>query len=146
MTEDAKAENLELVSIYKELAEDHKKGNLDAFGLYLYGVVLRKRNSGFMAIAVLLESIRKYQYNWSAWMELAALVEDYKKFTDLQTLLNREFEGSIMKNFFLAKVCVDLQNPADLFKVIMEPLTSFFPNSSYIKSQWAILFYNTMGK
>lgn len=35
VTEDTKADNLELDSIYEELAEDHSKGNLDAFGLYL---------------------------------------------------------------------------------------------------------------
>jgi anaphase-promoting complex subunit 8 len=35
VTEDTKADNLELNSIYEELAEDHDKGNLDAFGLYL---------------------------------------------------------------------------------------------------------------
>ncbi|CAO3647336.1 unnamed protein product [Mucor hiemalis] len=144
VSEDTKAENTEIVSIYKELAEDHKKGELDAFGLYLYGVVLRKRSSGFMATAVLLESLRLYEYNWSAWMELAALVQDFKKFTDLQVLLNHKFEGSIMKNFFLAKLCIDLQHPAEFFKVTIEPLTSFFPNSSYITSQWAVLFYNTM--
>jgi len=35
VTEDTKADNLELNSIFEELSEDHSKGNLDAFGLYL---------------------------------------------------------------------------------------------------------------
>jgi anaphase-promoting complex subunit 8 len=35
VTEDTKSENLELDTIYEELAEDHEKGTLDAFGLYL---------------------------------------------------------------------------------------------------------------
>lgn len=35
VTEDTKADNRELDSIFEELSEDHSKGNLDAFGLYL---------------------------------------------------------------------------------------------------------------
>lgn len=107
--------------------------------------MLRKRNVGFKAAAVLLESIRKYQFNWSAWMELASLVQNKKMFMDLQTLLNRELDGSVMKDFFLAKLCIDLHQPITSFKAIMEPLTNYFPNSAYITSQWAVLFYDAMG-
>lgn len=114
--------------------------------IYRYGIVLRKRNAGFKAAAVLLESIRKYQYNWSAWMELASLVQNSKMFMDLQILVNREFEGSVIKDFFLAKLCIDLHQPSSIFAAIMEPLTTCFPNSAYVKSQWAILYYDTMGK
>lgn len=146
VTEDTKSENLELDAIYKELAEDHQKGQLDAFSLYLYGIVLRKRNVGFQAAAVLLESIRKYQFNWSAWMELAALVQNKKMFVDLQALLNRDMDASIIKDFFLAKLCIELHQPSTLFKDIMGPLTAHFPKSAYITSQWAVLFYDTMGK
>lgn len=39
-----------------------------------YGVVLRKSGSSTEAAAVLLESVKKYEYNWSAWMELSTLV------------------------------------------------------------------------
>ncbi|KAI8636467.1 anaphase promoting complex subunit 8, partial [Parasitella parasitica] len=144
VTEDTKADNLELNSIYEELTEDHNKGNLDAFGLYLYGIVLRKRNAGFKAAAVLLESIRKYQHNWSAWMELGLLVQNSKMFMDLQVLVNKEFEGSVFKDFFLAKLCIDLHQPSSIFATIMEPLTTCFPHSAYVKSQWAILYYDTM--
>lgn len=98
------------------------------------------------ASIVLLESIRKYQYNWSAWMELALLVKTKKQFRDIQTLLNRNMENSIIKDFFLAKLCIDLHQPMSLFKEIMEPLTSYFPKSAYVLSQWAVLFYENMGK
>lgn len=108
--------------------------------------MLRKRNAGFKAAAVLLESIHKFQYNWSAWMELALLVQNNKMFMDLQVLVNREFEGSAIKDFFLAKLCIDLHQPKPVFAAIMEPLTACFPHSAYVKSQWAVLYYDTMGK
>ncbi|KAI8094223.1 anaphase-promoting complex subunit Apc8 [Thamnidium elegans] len=144
ITEDAKSENMELDFIYEELAEDHEKGSLDAFSLYLYGVVLKKRNVQFKAAAVLLESIKKYQFNWSAWVELSTLVHNKKMLLDLQTLLNRELDGSIIKDFFLAKLCIDLHQPVNIFRDIMEPLTVYFPKSAYITAQWAVLFYENM--
>lgn len=146
MTEDTKSENLELDTIYEELAEDHRAGKLDAFCLYLFGIILRKRDAGFQAAAVLLESIRKYQHNWSAWMELATLVQNKKMFVDLSALLNRELDSSVIKDFFLAKLCIELHQPVSMFKDIMDPLTAYFSKSAYITSQWAVLFYDTMGK
>lgn len=145
-TDDAGAQNSELLAIEKELKQDYEDDELDAFSLYLYGVVLRKRSNDVKASIVLLESIRKYQYNWSAWMELALLVKTKKQFRDIQTLLNRNMENSIIKDFFLAKLCIDLHQPMSLFKEIMEPLTSYFPKSAYVLSQWAVIFYENMGK
>ncbi|KAI9262921.1 anaphase promoting complex subunit 8 [Helicostylum pulchrum] len=144
ITENAKSENMELDSIYEELAEDHEKGSLDAFSLYLYGVVLKQRDAQFKAAAVLLESIKKYQFNWSAWVELSTLVHTKKMMWDLQTLLNQELDDSIIKDFFLAKLYIDLHQPVHVFREIMEPLTVYFPNSAYITAQWAVLFYENM--
>ncbi|RCH78327.1 anaphase-promoting complex component apc8, partial [Rhizopus stolonifer] len=126
---DAKTENLELESIYKDLAEEYSRQNLDAFGLYLYGIILNRRRIPDQAAKVLLQSIRKYQYNWSAWVELGSLVKNTKMFLDLQTVLNREFKGSVMKDFFLAKLCIDVYQPGSTFKAIMEPLTDYFPKN-----------------
>ncbi|KAI8371174.1 anaphase promoting complex subunit 8 [Choanephora cucurbitarum] len=142
-TENAKAENLELQSIYKELAEDYEKDRLDAFGLYLYGVVLNRRKVPEQAARILFQSLQKYPYNWSAWLELGTLVKDTKMFLDLQHLLNQEFKHNVMKDFFLAKLSIDLHQPRSTFKALMEPLTDYFPKSAYVLSQWAVFFYDT---
>lgn len=97
------------------------------------------------ASIVLLESIRKYEYNWSAWAELAMLVKTQKQFDDIRALLNRCMGTSIIKEFFLAKLCIDLHQPTSLFREIMGPLTEYFPNSPYVTSQWAKMFYENMG-
>lgn len=115
--------NPHLKELYLSLSAAYQQNELDAFGLYLYAVVLKrlgyrtsagrsdlhsaestptrhppdvfeaekreqqKRRSvdGFASIAatantndvttrfILIESIRQYPWNWSAWMELAAL-------------------------------------------------------------------------
>jgi anaphase-promoting complex subunit 8 len=41
-------------------------------------VVLRKRGDNQLAGAILLESIKKYEYNWSTWMEMGCLVQNKK--------------------------------------------------------------------
>lgn len=108
--------NPHLKELYLSLSSSYQQNDLDAFGLYLYAVVLKrlgyrtsagaapsarppselhdsdrreqlKRRSvdGFATIAatantndvatrlILVESIRQYPWNWSAWMELASL-------------------------------------------------------------------------
>lgn len=119
--------NPHLKELYLSLSSSYQQNELDAFGLYLYAVVLKrlgyrtsagrsdlhsttstptrhpsqqqseiyeeekseqhKRRSvdGFTTVAatantndvttrfILVESIRQYPWNWSAWMELASL-------------------------------------------------------------------------
>jgi len=45
---------------------------------FRYGVVLRKRKANQKATEVLLESVKEYPYFWSAWMELATMVDTRK--------------------------------------------------------------------
>ncbi|ORZ08413.1 anaphase promoting complex subunit 8 [Absidia repens] len=139
------AENPQLNSIYKELRTAYNaKQPLDAFCLYLYGVVLRKRGNDQSAASILLESIRKYEYNWSAWTELGCLVQNKKMFYDLQKVLDATLPNCLMKNFFLGRLSLDLHQPHSTYCDIMEPLTKIFPDSTYIKAQWAISLYDTM--
>jgi anaphase-promoting complex subunit 8 len=53
---------------------------------------------------------------------------------------------SLMKKFFLAKLSLDLHQPHTSYCDIMEPLTKIFPDSTYIKAQWATSLYHNMGK
>ena len=44
-----------------------------------YGMLLRKKELNDQATTILLSSLKKYEYNWSAWMELGALVTSKKQ-------------------------------------------------------------------
>ena len=98
--------NAHLRRLSTELRSYHASGSLDAFGLYAYGVVLkgldrsprvgagaersRSRRRRFQAPpqgggeagvavtahAVLIESLVRYPYNWSAWLDLSELCVD----------------------------------------------------------------------
>jgi hypothetical protein len=87
--------NPNLKSLKTELTELYLEGGLDAFGLYIFGVVLKElkipvgtsssqqqKSSGGMevgvgvgpvanAYTVLSESCAKFPWNWSAWTDLA---------------------------------------------------------------------------
>ncbi|KAI8331382.1 anaphase promoting complex subunit 8 [Chlamydoabsidia padenii] len=136
-------ENQELNSIYDELQSAYDgKQTLDAFCLYLYGIILRKRGATDLAASILLESLKKYECNWSVWMELGTMVQNKKQFQDLQKKLDDMLPNCLMKRFFLGRLSLDLHLPHSTYCDIMNPLTSIFPNSTYIKAQWAISLYN----
>ena len=42
-------------------------------------MLLRKKELNDQAATILLSSLKKYEYNWSAWMELGALVTSKKQ-------------------------------------------------------------------
>lgn len=63
----------ELMSVLNE-EYNHKK--LDGYEMYLYGVILKKLDLTQLAIAVFLECVHLVPTLWSAWIELAPLVQD----------------------------------------------------------------------
>ncbi|KAI7874322.1 TPR-like protein [Lichtheimia hyalospora FSU 10163] len=141
-SETSLAENTELNSLYEELHDLHDKKSLDAFGLYLYGIVLRKCKLDKLAASALLDSVKQYEYNWSAWMELGSLATTRKNFLDLQTTLAKQMKDSIMKDLFLARLALEMHLPSDTFWELMRPLAGCFPDSIYIKSQLAAACYD----
>ncbi|KAI8986945.1 hypothetical protein BDB01DRAFT_784023 [Pilobolus umbonatus] len=144
-TEDRFVDTSEVDAIYDELSEGYARNELDAFLLYLYGVILRTRKVESKAAFVLLQSISQYPYNWAAWTELSTLVNTKKMLRDVEALLEREIDpNNIMKVFFLAKLSAEVNFSLAEFKKYMDPLTTYFANSPYVKSQWAIFFYESM--
>ncbi|CAK0854219.1 unnamed protein product [Prorocentrum cordatum] len=66
----------ELKAIQEQLGHLHQQGLLDGLGLYLYGVVLRGAERATEARGVLLESVRAFPCNWSAWLDLLAVSQE----------------------------------------------------------------------
>lgn len=63
----------ELMSVLNE-EYNHKK--LDGYGMYLYGVILKKLDLTQLAVTVFLECVHLVPTLWSAWIELAPLIQD----------------------------------------------------------------------
>ncbi|CAM9631813.1 unnamed protein product, partial [Phaeothamnion confervicola] len=81
-----RAVNPNLPALYDELAALHDAEKLDGFGCYIFGVVVRETHAAYGAAAaagvtgasavtakdLFVEAVRKYPWNWSAWLDLAA--------------------------------------------------------------------------
>ncbi|KAL1934859.1 hypothetical protein VTP01DRAFT_7041 [Rhizomucor pusillus] len=141
-SEEMLAENAELDSIYAELSVASRNKELDAFCMYLYGIVLRKRGEEEEAARVLLDSVKAYEFNWSAWMELGQIVKTKKAFHDLRKVLDQILPQSLVKDAFLAYVALEVYLPQEQFWPLLDRLKYYFPNSVYVKSQIATAHYD----
>lgn len=127
--------NTELPGLEQELSNLYKKNMLDAFGMYLYGVVLHERERNPEARNLLCESVNLYPWNWSAWLELQALCTD----SDILSKLN--LNEHWMRDFFVGSVYLDLQRNSDGL-ACYRSLHLSFPRSDHILAQTATAHYN----
>lgn len=129
------AVNRELVNLERELSTLHQNDNIDAFGLYLYGLVLKEKGSEKLARTVLAESVNNYPWNWSAWLELQSLC------TTVDILNSLTLNSHWMKDFFFASAYQELRmHNESLAKY--EYLQGTFSFSNFIQAQIAKAQYS----
>ncbi|CAM9798971.1 unnamed protein product, partial [Discosporangium mesarthrocarpum] len=191
----ARAANPNLPTLLAEVGGLYRRGCLDAFGLYMYAVVVnltylpwpsddsltyfalpppplspgkkrygvvlksaragrgskstatrgsgavKKRcRAGVASVAsVLVESIRAYPFNWSAWLDLASLNNsEADKATEE---LEKDPPSEWMFQFYLQHLYLEQQHSLEALSVL-EGLAVLFPNSSYLLSQTAVAQYH----
>ncbi|KAL9093638.1 MAG: hypothetical protein Q9159_000167 [Coniocarpon cinnabarinum] len=105
---------------------------------YLYAVALSKSKNTFEAKGHLILSIRAYAFNWSAWTELALLLTSLDDLRQTlphlpQNLLTLIFNVHALQSLF--------QADPDAIKILKQ-LKAFFPASSFLKTQKALLLYH----
>ncbi|CRL01320.1 CLUMA_CG014394, isoform A [Clunio marinus] len=81
----------DLSDLMKLLNEEYDRKKLDGYGMYLYGVVLKKLDLSQLAVTVFLESVHLVPFLWSAWIELAPLIQDEQK-TEMAHLAHKAVE------------------------------------------------------
>lgn len=145
---DSKPQNQYLTDILKEF-ELLKPFN-DPFLLYLNGVVLLKIQKVSEAQQLLYQSISIYPFNWSCWKEL---LSSLSTFSDAKNIINKFQKNSkffdnksfhIMFNFFKVVIYQEFfQNSNDLI-TSLNYLIDSFPNFSFLKTQKALILYNSL--
>ncbi|GMH89536.1 hypothetical protein TL16_g11486, partial [Triparma laevis f. inornata] len=164
--ERSKVLNPNLEKLRSELSASKELNQLDAFGLYMYGVVLKEllqQEAGnsleepplsllhmakdpplsllHMAKDVFVESILSFPYNWSAWLDLAEIcIENTVIHDDVERSLE-SLTDSWMYLFFLIHVFCEQQQNDQALQVI-DRVMLLFPNSNYLKAQTALAYYN----
>ncbi|KAJ0401728.1 hypothetical protein P43SY_003049 [Pythium insidiosum] len=135
--------NPHLKELYLSLSADHRAGRLDGHALYLFAVVLRRLGNDapdgaeMTTRRVLLEAIRLYPWNWSAWMELAAL----SPFTSHEEEASLSAASPWMFHLFEAHVLLD-QQQTDAARQVLDHLAALFPQSTYLLAQQALTSYH----
>jgi anaphase-promoting complex subunit 8 len=131
-------DNLKLLCT--DLRRDHLASKLDGYGLYLFGVTLKKLQLAKDAVDVLLESIHKEPMHWGAWLELAALVTDREKLESLS------LPNHWMKYFFLAHMYLELQLIDEGLALYCELQSMGFQKNGYVLAQTAIAVHYRRGR
>ena len=161
--------NGNLPHLITELQECDDKNNLDAFGMYIYGVALKEmqkspvtpkmtssprstiyRNGVKIPLAhiMLVQSIMLYQYNWSAWLDLAELcITDPAVEQEVEELL-KPVSSHWMYHFYRNHVLMENQKEKEAITVIERLIdgndefsSGFFVSSTYLLSQLAVAYY-----
>ncbi|KAF2208608.1 hypothetical protein CERZMDRAFT_48953 [Cercospora zeae-maydis SCOH1-5] len=113
--------------------------NSDGWLDYLYGIILIKSKSERLAMQWLLRSVNLNPWNWSAWLELASLIETAEQLDDT-------FKASLPKNimtFIFIIYCSQelFQQDQQVFDTLTRML-DIFPRSAFLIQQKALLLYH----
>lgn len=125
----------ELVQMMRSM---HAQRKLDGYGLYLYGVILKRVDLIDAATRVLEEAVTMVPTLWAAWLELAPLVTDRAALVRVQPLIEGHWMGAI---FYGHCLIVMFQNDAAL-RVFDDLKEAGFARSKFITSQMAMAYHN----
>ncbi|XP_068742918.1 cell division cycle protein 23 homolog [Montipora capricornis] len=113
-----------------------KRKDLDGFGLFLYGIVLKKLDLREDALEVMQESVNKEPLHWGSWLELSSLC------SDKETLHSLSLPSHWMAQFFQAHVAIDLQMNDEGLEKYANLSQAGFSENKYILLQTALAHYH----
>ncbi|XP_068709023.1 cell division cycle protein 23 homolog isoform X1 [Montipora foliosa] len=113
-----------------------KRKDLDGFGLFLYGIVLKKLDLREDALEVMQESVNKEPLHWGSWLELSSLC------SDKETLHSLSLPSHWMAQFFQAHVAIDLQMNDEGLERYANLSQAGFSENKYILLQTALAHYH----
>lgn len=110
---------------------------LDPLVLYLYALVLKEQGRPQEAKQFYLESLHRFPYNWSAWVDLASIITTKEELDLITTFLPNHW----ISDCFRAYASVEIQANVAALRLWQVP-SFMFPNSNWLKAQVAKAFYN----
>jgi anaphase-promoting complex subunit 8 len=142
-----------LTQLLDELSDAYQSHKLDAFGLYVYGLVLKEANKENMPCpnaphSILVESILQFPYNWSAWLDLCQVVlTDTVIEQQVEQALQPSLATHYMYHFFCAHLMADHHQAHEDALVLYERLLEPMPDqrlfySTHLKSQLGVVHYH----
>ena len=126
---------------------------------YLHGIVLAKGKTEPDAKRWFIRSVHLFPFNWGAWLELSELlnnVEDVScqsisislllmSFNKLQKV-TPELPQNLMTLIFHLYASQELYQSSEPVHHQLNELENIFPDSQFLKTQRALLFYHSKGR
>ena len=106
---------------------------------YLYGIVLAKGKTEEEAKRWLIRSVHLCDFNWGACLELSGLLN---RFEDLQRILP-QLPRNLTTLIFNLYASQELYQSSDITHNQLTELEGIFPESQFLKTQRALLFYHS---
>lgn len=106
---------------------------------YLYGIVLAKGKTDDHARIWLIKSVQLFPYNWGAWLELSDLLNNVE---ELQSV-TPELPQNLMTLMFHLYASQELYQATESIHHTLSELESVFPESQFLKTQRALLYYHS---
>jgi len=119
-----------------QLHRKNKNNDLDAYALYLYGVVLRKLDLREEALDAFVASIQQEPLCWASWLELTYLI------TDKDMLAGLSLPNHWLRNFFLAHTHLELQLNEEALRLYTALSEAGFERCTYVMAQTAVAYHN----
>ena len=126
----------DLSELLSALKEEYNQKKLDGYGLYLYGVVLKKLDLNQLAITVFLESVHLAPTMWGSWLELAPLIADLNKLRSLA------LPNHWMKHFFIGYTLIEIFLNEEGITTFEDLQQAGFSKCLYTTQQIAIAYHN----
>ena len=111
----------------------------DPFLLYLHGIVHMRMGQREEAFDYLIQSVRIYPYNYSAWQELSACIIT----TDVLAKALKRLPDTVMLKFTLAGLNQEMLSSAKPIKSALDDLLDTFPGHPTVKSLQALQLYHS---
>ncbi|KDO25518.1 hypothetical protein SPRG_20641 [Saprolegnia parasitica CBS 223.65] len=133
-----------LRQLQEDLSTADENGQLDAFGLYLYAIVVKQIAGSAPGAAdhvqrLLWRSLQWFPWNWSAWLELAQAVQlDTTSPFDVHELSTT---CPWMVDLFQVHVLLEQNHGSQALDVLL-PLRKQFPTCQYLLAQTAAAQYH----
>ncbi|KAL3924246.1 MAG: hypothetical protein SGILL_001159 [Bacillariaceae sp.] len=143
-----------LRQLVEEVSSAYDNGKLDAFGLYVYGLILKDAQQESIvcphaAHLILVESILEFPVNWSAWLDLCDVVvgQDNTIEQQVEETLQPTLATHYMYHFFCAHLMAHHHQAHEDALILLERLYEPLPDqplfqSTNVKTQLAVVHYH----
>lgn len=123
------------------------------------GLLFHRVSRRAEALECLIRSVNLYPWNWSAWLQLSACLEDHEEVIHLKskmliythidlvkyTGISKHFPAHVVTRIFQIRFMNELHSPGDSEPNNVDALLRLFPGSLYLTTQKALIHYHQRG-